>query len=58
MGSQLLKAEGNESEERVASFGNLAVLNAGLNVATGPCKKVRCSSWNHRVLFFLMQTPK
>ncbi|XP_062473644.1 uncharacterized protein LOC134163109 [Pezoporus occidentalis] len=44
VGSQLLKAEGNESEEEMAaSFGNLAVLNAGLNVATGPCKKVDCS---------------
>ncbi|XP_057255220.1 uncharacterized protein LOC130593815 [Pezoporus wallicus] len=44
VGSQLLKAEGNESEEEMAaSFGNHAVLNAGLNVATGPCKKVDCS---------------
>lgn len=52
MKSQLLKTEGNESEEEmVATFGNLAVLNAGLNVATGPCKKVRCSSWNQSVLF-------
>ncbi|XP_061304149.1 uncharacterized protein LOC133266690 [Pezoporus flaviventris] len=43
VGSQLLKAEGNESEEEMAaSFGNHAVLNAGLNVATGPCKKVDC----------------
>ncbi|PKU45721.1 hypothetical protein llap_3985 [Limosa lapponica baueri] len=44
VGRQLLKAEQNECEEEmVASFGNLACVDTGLNGAAGPCGKVDCS---------------
>lgn len=44
MGSQLLKTEESGiEEEMVASFGNLADVNTGLNGAAGPCGKVRFS---------------
>ncbi|XP_076188213.1 uncharacterized protein LOC143157278 [Aptenodytes patagonicus] len=44
VGHQPLKAEENECEEEmVASFGNLADVNTGLNGAAGPCGKVDCS---------------
>ncbi|XP_009324813.1 PREDICTED: uncharacterized protein LOC103919083 [Pygoscelis adeliae] len=44
VGRQPLKAEENECEEEmVASFGNLADVNTGLNGAAGPCGKVDCS---------------
>ncbi|KAM4790834.1 uncharacterized protein ACIQIH_002452 [Cyanocitta cristata] len=44
VGSQLLKTEESGiEEEMVASFGNLADVNAGLNGAAGPCGKVDCS---------------
>ncbi|XP_009991458.1 PREDICTED: uncharacterized protein LOC104384711, partial [Tauraco erythrolophus] len=44
VGSQPSKAEENGCEEEtVASFGNLASVNAGLNGAAGPCGKVDCS---------------
>ncbi|XP_063180032.1 uncharacterized protein LOC134510710 isoform X2 [Chroicocephalus ridibundus] len=44
VGRQLLKAEENECEEEmVASFGNLAGMDTGLNGAAGPCGKVDCS---------------
>lgn len=44
VGRQPLKAEENECEEEmVASPGNLADVNTGLNGAVGPCGKVRFS---------------
>ncbi|XP_059671648.1 uncharacterized protein LOC104261486, partial [Gavia stellata] len=44
VGRQQLKAEENECEEEmVASFGNLAGVNTGLNGAAAPCGKVDCS---------------
>lgn len=44
VGSQLLKTEESGiEEEMVASFGNLADVNTGLNGAAGPCRKVRFS---------------
>jgi len=44
VGHQLLKAEKNECEEEmVASFGNLADVNTGLNGLAGPRGKVRFS---------------
>lgn len=45
VGSQLLKTEETGIEEgMVASFGNLANVNARLNGAAGPCEKVRFST--------------
>ena len=44
VGSQPLKAEENGCEEEmVASFGNSAGVNTGLNGTAGPCGKVRFS---------------
>ncbi|XP_009958858.1 PREDICTED: orofacial cleft 1 candidate gene 1 protein [Leptosomus discolor] len=44
VGSQPLKAEDNRCEEEtVASFGNFAGVNIGLNGAAGSCGKVDCS---------------
>lgn len=44
VGSQLLKTEESGiEEEMVASFGNLAGVNTGLNGAAGTCGEVRFS---------------
>ncbi|XP_065484000.1 uncharacterized protein LOC135985007 [Caloenas nicobarica] len=44
VGSQTLKEEeSGYEEEMVASFGNLADVNTGLNGAAGPCGKADCS---------------